>query len=377
MDFASLKNHILLRQSILKRQGNHYDWVAKDPVVRYTSPGLHFLANHGLLEVDEASLRTSKAAYYQNKARWVLWEPVSHQVIQLFHDHDIETIPLKAFDYTHQLYPDPGLRAFSDIDLLVKKGKFIPAIQTLMQHNFRLVDEDLRVLMQSPEKVTEVTLLSPQGFAIEIHQSLLPVKNFFRYEKAFNLDESSLWNRAEKRENTSGLHASLNLVDKLAHMCLHAATHGLSAQSPFTYLDLDSWVRKESSNINWQEFIQVAQSWKIRSAAYHTFQLCKHIYDTPIPNEVLMKVDPGFWAKWRVNWVYSIESYISNNHKKPGIRTPKWVRLMLHDQFTDIPKILLGGLFPTSQFRQTVYGTPASLLSHWSRLLKKIKIPNP
>ena len=372
MDFASLKNHILLRKSILKRQGNNYEWVAKDPLVRYLCPALYDLSKTGLLEVDQASIHLSRAAYYQNKARWALWQPVFHHILQIFHDHDIETIPLKAFAYTHQLYPDTGLRAFSDIDLLVKKEKFIRAIQTLMQQKFRLFDEDLSVLMQSPEKVTEVTLLSPQGFAIEIHQSLLPVKNFFRYEKAFNLNEFSIWNRAEIRENTSGVHYSLNLVDTVAHLCLHAATHGLSAQSPFTYLDLDSWVRKESSNINWQAFIQVAQTWKIRSAAYHTFKLCIKIYNTQIPIEVLIQLDPGFWAKWRVNLVYSFESYLSNNLKKPGIRNPKWVRLMLHDQFTDILKILLGGLFPTKKFRQTVYGKSVSLLTHWSRLLKKI-----
>jgi hypothetical protein len=375
MDFASLKNHILLRKSILKRQVHNYEWVANDPVVRYLCPDLYDLSKQGLLQVDQASMQISRAAYYQNKARWVLWEPVFHHILQIFHDHDIATIPLKAFDYTHQLYPDPGLRAFSDIDLLVKKEKFIPAIQTLMQHYFRLVDEDINVLMQSPDKVTEVTLLSSQGFAIEIHQSLLPVKNFFRYEKAVYLNESNIWNRAEKHENTSGVHYSLNLVDTVAHLCLHAATHGLSAQSPFTYLDIDSWVRKESSNVNWQEFIQVAQSWKSRSAAYHTFQLCIKIYNTPIPSDVLSQLDPGFWAKWRVNRVYSFENYISNNPKKPGIRNPKWVRLMLHDQFTDILKILLGGLFPTKQFRQIVYGTPVSLLTHWSRLLRKITKP--
>jgi hypothetical protein len=238
-----------------------------------------------------------------------------------------------------------------------------------------LLEENLSNLTKSPEKVTEVSMRSPQGYVVEIHQNILPVKNFFRYEKALKIDLNKIWNSVEMMETEGHLHYSLNLSFTLAHLCLHAATHGLSAQAPFTYLDIDCWIRAEGSNIQWAEFIEIVKEWKIRSAAYHTFQLCKQIYNTPFPPEVIRQLNPGFWAKWRVSLVYSFESYISHDLKKPGIRNPKWVRLMLHDQFTDILKILLGGLFPTRELRKNVYGTSVSLPAHWSRIHKKITSP--
>jgi hypothetical protein len=163
------------------------------------------------------------------------------------------------------------------------------------------------------------------------------------------------------------------LTDTLAHLCLHAATHGLSSQSPFTYLDIDCWLRQSAEVIDWDEFLSTVNRWKIKNAAFHTFQLCQKIYNSPIPTWVMQQLDPGIWAKWRVALVYSFEAYVTHNLSKSGIRNPKWVRLLLHDSFMDILKILFGGFFPSKKIREVVYARPVSLHKHWMLIMRKMK----
>ncbi len=300
-----------------------------------------------------------------------MWKPVFEQIVELFCSIHIAMLPLKAFDYGEQLYPISGLRRFSDIDVLVKTEQYLPAIRLLVGNGYRLLDEHIEVLQTNPHKVSEVSLRSPQGYLIEIHQLILPVKNFFRYEIGFQLDHQQIWDRSARYGENDAIHASMSLVDTMAHLCLHAAAHGLSAQSPFTYLDIDCWLRQSAERMDWDEFFQTVRGWKIRNAAYHAFQLCQKNYNTPIPAEVMHQLEPGWWAKWRVGLVYSFEAYINHDLSKPGIRNPKLVRLMLHDSFIDILKILFGGFFPSRMLRKAVYDEPVSLPKHWMLIAKK------
>lgn len=371
MALESIKRHLLRRKEMLDAAAGDFDWVFSDPVAAYLAPALSFLARDGLLEIDAAAVQKSRVLYYQNEARWALWLPVFQHVLNVLHAHEIEVMALKAFAHQGSLYPAAGLRAFNDIDVVVKPAKFLTAVQVLVDDGFILLEETFTTLATAPQKVTEVSLKSPEGVVIEIHQSILPVKNFFRYESAYNLAEESLWSRAEKSSGEPDGAYRLSLLDTLAHLCLHAATHGLSAGASFTYLDLDAWLRKEKARIDWTEFVRLTSAWKIKSAAYHTFQLCRRNYDTPIPDAVFAELDPGFWAKWRLARVYSAESTLANDRRKIGIRKPKFVRLMIFDRFTDLLRILFGGFFPTRKLRWIVYGKKVSLIAHWLIIFRK------
>lgn len=373
MNFDPIFYHLRLRQEKLNKTDDDYQWVFSDPVVGYLAPVLSYVGKAELISLDETSEKLSNAAYYQNQARWFLWKPVFVRITEIFESKQIEMLPLKAFAYGEQLYPDRGFRKFSDIDILVKPAKFLPAIRTLINQGFELVDENIEVLNSNPQKVSEVSLRSPSGCLVEIHQTILPVKNFFRYEIGVPVDHQEIWEQAlNPIENKRNYHL-MSLEHTLAHLCLHAATHGLSAQSPFTYLDIDCWLRAASGQIDWEIFLKIVTQWKIKNAAFHAFQLCLCIYKSPIPSATLHQLDPGFWAKWRVSLVYSFEDYINHNIKRKGISNPKLVRLMLHDFFIDIIRILLSGFFPPRNIRQAVYDSSVSFPRHWLMLLRKFR----
>ena len=372
MHYRSLHHHIKLRKEKLTLQNEDYDWVFSDPVLKYLSPVLSTLHEDGLITLDENSIHVSQTAYYQNKARWFLYNQEFQKILRIFQKYNIDVIPLKAFAYAEQLYPNRALRTFSDIDILVKPNQIINALYHLYQAGFILIDEKISNIIANINKVTEVTLLSPSGCVVEIHHSLLPVKNFFRYDHVHTINLEQIWNRASKTDIDEFKIYNLSLIDTLAHLCLHAGSHGLSAQSPFTYLDLDCWIRANSSTIDWEAFVKRVEEWKIRSTAYHTFELTKTIYQTPIPSDIIKKLDPGYFAKWRLSQVYSIDNYLSHNTRKIGILQPKFVRLLLIDRFIDILKILLYGLIPPRQFREVVYDQRTNLIAHWKKIFLKI-----
>lgn len=374
MNFSPIKNHLDSRREKIKCRGKDYQWVNQDPVVGYLSPTLYYLYKKELLDLDEISIQFSRLAYYQNEASWLLYNLEFKKILEIFYNNNIDVMPLKAFAYAEQLYPDRGVRRFSDIDLLVKTEQFLPALELLTQNNFKILDEDMDILKANINRVTEVTLITPLGVVVEIHQSILAVKNFFRYEKVHPVDLDQIWKRASKTVNAGLPMFTLSITDTLAHLCLHAGSHGLSAQSPFTYLDFDCWVRENQSIIDWREFVLRIKEWKLVSTTHHMLKLCKTIFQTPFPSDLIQQLNPGMFAKWRIRLVYSIDSYLSHDIKKLGIKQPKLVRLLLIDHFTDLVKILFEGFFPSKQFRQLVYGSPVSLFHHWQKILQKISL---
>jgi hypothetical protein len=161
----------------------------------------------------------------------------------------------------------------------------------------------------------------------------------------------------------------LSPYDMLAHLCLHSALHGLQVLK--NYLDVDLWIRNLPANWNWSRFIEIANQWQIRSVVFHVFSICKQFMETPVPDEILTQVNPGWLACWRVRLLISPQKIMANRPSL-GKRFPTLVKIALADHVSKI-FLAVGKLaFPDSSM-YTNHQTKQGIVGHWLHILEVIK----
>jgi hypothetical protein len=273
---------------------------------------------------------------------------------------------LKGASLQGQVYGDNGLRSMSDIDLLIHVEDWIQAGQALADLGFRFRPEggldDLGSLenLQVEYWPTELFFKDGHGLVIDLHRHIIFTPWFL---PAYQIDMEAIWDRSLNFQGQR----SLSSVDMLAHLCLHQAMHGLQAMQ--TFFDIDVWVRSLPENWDWNSFIKLVGSWQLRSASYHALSFSHYLMGTPLPADVLSRLDPGWAARFRVRCVLKSEALLGNR-QSIGKRYRTLVKLMLVDHIPIIMRLLVQVLKPFPDQRQAHQVGSDSLLQHWKHIWK-------
>lgn len=358
----------------------NWDWVMQDPVVGRFAAVLFILGRRGVVSLSEQTRHEVAQIYWGNKARWLVRENQLKQVLSAFRQQGLAAIPLKGAALLGTLYKDIGLRSMSDVDILVQPENFVAAVNTLRQLGFQPCPkdeyEDFTWLEKLPKAYwpKELSFHDQHGLVIELHQHLINAW----FLPVFPLNMDALWARsislssADQSLENSGENLwerRLSPYDTLAYLCLHLALHGL--QFPQTCLDIDLWIRNLPEPWDWERFLERVDQWQTRSAVYHALCLCRDFMATPLPDDLLARLDPGWLARLRVSLLISSGSILADR-PSPGKRYPTLVKLALMDRLPLILVTLLKLAFPDQAWRAH-NPSGRGLLSHWLHVLHIVK----
>ena len=109
--------------------------------------------------------------YSQVLARHVISAHEAHRLGRVLRDAGLPWLVFKGPVLAESAYRHPGLRSYSDVDVLVRPQDLGAAVTSLEAHDFTLLDSDwarFHALM-----LGEVHLRSPQGIPIDLHWTLL------------------------------------------------------------------------------------------------------------------------------------------------------------------------------------------------------------
>lgn len=366
------------RARYIQSAGN-WDWVMQDPVVGRFAAVLFILGRQGAVSLSEQSRHELAQIYWGNKARWLVRENQLKPVLSAFRRQGLAAIPLKGAALLGTLYKDIGLRAMSDVDILVQPENFVTAVNILRQLGFQPCPKDEYENFNWLEKLPkaywpkELSFHDQHGLVIELHQHLINAW----FLPAFPLNMDAIWERSILSSSDQSLEiVGENLWDRrpshydtLAYLCLHLALHGL--QFPQTCLDIDLWIRDLSEHWDWECFLERVDEWQIRSAAYHALSLCRDFMETPLPDKLLERLDPGWLARLRVSLLISSESILADRPSL-GKRYPTLVKLALMDRLPLIWVTLIKLAFPDKAWRAH-NPSGRGLLSHWQHVLHVVK----
>jgi hypothetical protein len=379
---SSMKKPVLTwleRRSGYIKKGKGLEWVEGDPIVGHLFPILHFLnRENGGVYLTEKIRQRVRLAYLETHARGLKREEQLKEFLNLLKHENIDVIPFKGIILQSQLYRNNGLRIMNDIDLLVREPQYLQAAEVFRKSGLKLHPNngfgDLAFLKGKPFHMLPAEIIfvdnSNSGLILEIHRNLVATPWLM---PGFNVNLDEIWERAlpaTEEIDPQGLwRLVLSPYDTLAALIVHEAMHGLHALR--TYLDIDLWIRNLPDTWDWGKFLELVNQWQICSITYNALMFCKHFMDTPLPDDLLKRLDPGWLARQRVGLLITPESLLADRYTL-GRRYPTLVKLALIDRLPDIFLTLKKLIFPDKTWRENSL-SGRGLLAHWLHIWRVVR----
>ncbi|HLK59095.1 MAG TPA: nucleotidyltransferase family protein [Chthonomonadaceae bacterium] len=144
------------------------------------------------------------------------------RLIAALNAHEIVPVLLKGALFAFHTYPTPGMRSFSDIDILVPLAERAQAAEVLTALGYRdYRSPDGREQSWWTENHHHWIYVPEQGLAVELHWALTPPRSSVQF------DTERLWRQSQEIACPGGRGRRFQPEDTLLYLASHIATHQL------------------------------------------------------------------------------------------------------------------------------------------------------
>ena len=139
--------------------------------------------------------------------------------------------------------------------------------------------------------------------------------------------------------------------DNLLQIALHTAKHSYVRAPGFRlHTDVDRVVRRQP--LNWEVFLTRVISLEVKTPVYFSLAIPRFLFGTPIPDEVLAKLQPPAWKVALItNWLQRVGLFNPDEPKFGRVGFVVFTALLYDDL-----KGLWRGLFPGKAWMRARYG---------------------
>lgn len=240
---------------------------------------------HGEALVPEWVWEHLQTVYLAATARNMVMLHHAAGILRALQERGIEVIVLKGLYLVEQVYPEIGLRTFSDLDLLVRREQLADALTLMQNQGYRL-----STWYDPQAQNTDIKHLPPlekaQYPTLELHWSIL------EEDEPFEIEAAGLWERAVETTIAGVKTRALDSEDFLLHLALHFTyQHRLRGGLRNLY-DIAEVLEQRMARMNWQKLLATAQQWGAQRVTWLTFQLVEGITRVTAPKEVMTALLP-------------------------------------------------------------------------------------
>jgi hypothetical protein len=186
----------------------------------------------------------------------------------------IPTLLLKGAALATRYYPEPGLRPMADVDVLVRSGDAVAAVDRLTALGWSAPSRP------DPWRLAEMhaMALSGQGMpSLDLHWRL-------QEEAEDSAGETTLWERARPAELAGVATHVLDPADQLLHVVAHGARWRPDGSLRWV---ADAWVVMRSGELDWDRFVAEARRRRLTPAAGEALTRLRKLLDGPVPGDVV------------------------------------------------------------------------------------------
>ncbi|MDQ3916850.1 MAG: nucleotidyltransferase family protein, partial [Actinomycetota bacterium] len=203
---------------------------------------------------------------------------VAGDALALLDRAQVAALVLKGPALVERYYDDTTLRAYGDVDLLVRPGDFGPALDALQSAGYALTDRNWDFLVRDLRG--QVHLTSPTDDVVELHWHLV---NGSRQRRTLRMAPEEIWDAAV--EGTLGDAPCFVLAreDEIAHLALHAAMHGCNRL--VWLLDISAALRAAEAP-DWDRVIARLRRWRFGTGGGLVLSLAAEWAGAPVPRGV-------------------------------------------------------------------------------------------
>jgi len=233
-------------------------------------------------------------AYRISAIRMALMYRNIKKVLTQLAESGVDSMVVKGPALAYTVYPDPALRAFNDLDLVVREQDWAAMHRLLVGMGFRQ-EEDLP---QPPPKLVPQAVLYESKYRHQEYNWLLVEVH---YDDLLNAglasrDVEGFWQRAIRVDVEGVPVKALSLEDQLIHLCAHAHYHGYTRLNCFS--DIAFIVRDHAAQINWERLLETVRIEEAQVGVYYTLYFLDKLLGVKVPEGMLNALRPDPFRRW-------------------------------------------------------------------------------
>lgn len=239
-----------------------------DAVRRHRVAPLAHVALRGSDPDLSAALRPDRDAALRFHVRATATLAELHHVLD-----GIDWLVVKGPALSELAHPVPGLRTYSDLDVLVPPERIGVAAHALWEAGWVSLDRPAALRMDPPPG--EMHWAGPDGMVLDLHWTLI---NSPETRRSFRLSAHEMVERSREVRLGLATARTLDVEDTVVHTCLHAALTG--AHRMLLLLDADRAARAVT---DWDAVARRAREWGAGPAVALVLRRSRRLLGTPLP----------------------------------------------------------------------------------------------
>lgn len=258
----------------------------------------------------------------------------------------IETIVLKGTAMDALYYP-PGVRAFTDMDVLIHKGDLQRVKNILSGLGYCSKSATFQEDVQDFQNEVNYMKEGRTTVIIEPHWMLAPPFTFYG-----TIDMDGIWKRSQRVQSADGEMRILSPEDFLLHLCVHLFLHHEKWWLA-SCCDIVELSRHHKDNLQWETFIERAMEWKISLPVRYSLRKVMELFSPPIPSfvmESLERYEPARQERFFFDLKLSLPDY----HFK-GIAYASFLPLLAIPTLPMKFRYIFSKIFPSREFMAIRY----------------------
>lgn len=201
---------------------------------------------------------------------------------------DLAWLAFKGPVLSELAHPQPGLRSYKDLDILVDPLDLCEVYSRLSEVGWNVVDSN--EALARPELSGEIRIASSRRILVDLHWSMVvnrpgrerhpvPTPRLLKRRRRMVVGLAPMW--------------ILDPVDSMLHVCLHAAMSG--ATRLLHLLDADQLARQIH---DWEPVVSRAGRWQSSAQTAAVLGRTRRLLETPLPGDLYSQlgVPPGVEA---------------------------------------------------------------------------------
>ena len=277
-----------------------------------------------------------------------------------FEGAGIDVIPLKGPALAEALYRDPGLRPFTDLDLLVRRQDAARAVAVLGELGYRHLGWQRSLAYELAHAPAACFVAGGGALPVDLHWGLVgfPAGTAPLAPGA----EASVWERAVATERWGRRVLALAPEDLVLYLALHLAVHHPLAGLVWR-LDLALLLRRHGPALDWDALVARAGAWRARGALYFALAAVEYAFAPGVPGAPLAALRPRGPRG-------ALLDRLARRGDERGLGD-HLVALLVMDRLADVGRALAAGVAPPAAWARSRYGTARAARAytrHYARL---------
>jgi hypothetical protein len=277
-----------------------------------------------------------------------LWLYEAYKTIATaFNAKGLKFIVLKGACLSEMLYKDPGLRQFSDIDILVEKDRAAEFLAILRELGFVSREKELlhSDFVKQYLDFVHYPPMDKDGISVEVHIKLHQKKYPYRMDIPVILHDA-----VPVDIQHMPAHA-LHFDDLLIHLCVHADKHFNEGQIQFTcYNDITNLLCNPQQPIDWNRFVARCRQHRSEQVVFRHLLLVQHFCGAPLPAELVSRYRKALTGDDCRQFLQFLRGEFRSKQVKKSLLSTSWTLLKDIDRFSDKIRFIGHMLFPPKSY---------------------------